>query len=285
MRFFREICNPEILKESWRKARKIRDRSLPDPAIKWAWEAEMQNCLGDLRGRLIQGTYHPGLISRFHTRKKNGKIRMLHILPFEDRIVQNAINLILAPYFEGIFLERSYAFRPGRSCFSLVNDLYQGFYKGFAKGLKVDISSFFDEIDHTILLKFLEYHTGDTELCELVRRLLTVTILDGNERINNRKGISQGMNIAPLLSNLYLHPLDKYFHKKGNLYRYADDLIFLCNGLEEANQILHLLQRILFALKLRLKRESIEMIDIRTGFYHLGYFIRKDKCFRMKKHV
>lgn len=282
MNFYSQLCRYETLAESWEKVRKIKDKSLPDPWEKESYETHPEVRLRDLQGRLVNKTYKPYPIKRFLKKKPNGKDRFLHLLSFEDRIVQNAINSLLYPLTEQIFLPRSYAFRLGKSYLDLIKEMYAEISRGYTLGLKTDIASFFDEIDHDILLKFLGYYVGDRDFSGLIMLYLKNWIQAGNRVFRLAKGVPQGMNIAPILSNLYLHPLDLALSKKRMFFRYADDLLFLCASIAEANDALSELQGLLKTLRLKLKRESIALVDFNKGFEHLGFYIRSDTCYPLK---
>jgi RNA-directed DNA polymerase len=188
----------------------------------------------DLQDRIHRGSYHPLPVRRVHIPKGDGRTRPIGIPALEDKIVQQAVRLVLEPIYEAMFVGFSYGFRPGRSQHDALDALAVVIDKKVSWVLDADIQSFFDTIDHGWLQKFLEHRIGDKRLVRLLMKWLHAGVMEEGKLRAAQEGTPQGGNISPLLANIYLHyALDLWvcqWRKKqarGEVYivRYADDFV------------------------------------------------------------
>jgi RNA-directed DNA polymerase len=148
----------------------------------------------------------------------------LGIATVKDRVVQTALKLVLEPIFEKDFMPVSFGFRPGRSCKEALRVVEQALKDGYTWVVDADLQSYFDTIPKRPLLALIQERVSDGRVLELLKRFLDQEVMEGMTRWTPVAGTPQGSVISPLMSNLYLHGLDKRLSETGNAYaRFADD--------------------------------------------------------------
>ncbi|WP_448872438.1 group II intron reverse transcriptase/maturase [Desulfobulbus propionicus] len=232
--------------------------------------------LACLRKEVLAGTYRPLPLLRAWMPKKNGGLRPLAIPTVRDRVLQTAVALVLTPIFEAEFEACSFGYRRGRSVDQALRRVMQLRDRGYTWVVDADIQSFFDEIDHGLLLAEVQRHVTDPGIVSLIRLWLTAEIEEDGERSATTKGVPQGSPISPLLSNLYLDQLDEaLLDEHLRLVRFADDFLVLCKSQDQARDALELTEDVLHGLRLRLNPDKTRIVDFKTGFRFLGVrFIR-----------
>ena len=287
---FVHVCKRETLREAYALAKKNHGAPGIDGVTFEAIEAgDVEPFLEQIRDELVSRTYRPMRNRRREIPKEGSqKVRLLSIPAIRDRVVQGALKLILEPIFEADFQPGSFGYRPKRTAHEAVRRVSKAIVQYKTRVIDVDLRSFFDNVQHDLLLKKVAARVRDDDVMHLLRRIL---------KASGKKGVPQGGVISPLLSNLYLDEVDRMLERAQETtrclqytsveyVRWADDIVVLIDAYPRHDWLLRAVERRLreelAMLHVEINEEKSRIVDLAKGerFGFLGFEFRRVRSLR-----
>lgn len=262
------------LVRAWRKVRANKGAHGLDRVTIRMFESDWETHLREIQRKLVQHRYQPQPVRRVYIPKASDrkKLRPLGIPVVADRVVQQAMVLVLDPLFDDTMSSRSFGFRKGRKAHDAIATALGDLEDGFHHVLDADISSFFDRIAHSVVMSRVRRRIADGRVLDLIEGFLKAGIHESGAVTAPSEGTPQGGVISPWLSNLVLDDLDKAIESAGLRHvRYADDFIVLCASHNEVSEALELVKVTLSKLELTLHPTKTRISSFRKGFEFLGF--------------
>jgi RNA-directed DNA polymerase len=252
------------------------------------YASDLDANLERLSESLRTDTYHPQAIRRHYIPKPGSQEkRPLGIPTIQDRVVQTALRMVLEPIYERNFAAQSYGFRPGMGCKDALRRVDELLKAGYIHVVDADLKSYFDTIPKDRLLARVAAQVADGRILKLVESFLGQSVLEDTREWVPEQGTPQGAVISPLLSNIYLDPLDHLMAGQGfEMVRYADDFVVLCRGPQEAAEALAVVRDWTDKAGLTLHPVKTRLVDARIeGFDFLGYHFERGRRWPRKKSM
>ncbi|ENK1243856.1 group II intron reverse transcriptase/maturase [Clostridium botulinum] len=225
-----------------------------------------------LRQSILEGNYKPNPVRRVEIPKQDGKKRPLGIPTAVDRVIQQAIAQVLSPIFEETFSDNSYGFRPNRSAHQAILKCKEYMDNGYKWAVDIDLKKYFDTVNHDKLIGLVYKEIKDIRVISLIRKYLQAGVMIKGVVNSTEKGVPQGGNLSPLLSNIMLNELDTELEKRGLKFcRYADDCNIYVKSKKAAERVMcNITKFIEKDLKLKVNKEKSK-VDRPWKLKYLGF--------------
>jgi RNA-directed DNA polymerase len=276
---FEQVLTRQNLLLAWQRVRANKgaagvDGMTLDEFPDWARAGHWQGIVSELKA----GCYQPSPVRRIEIGKPDGGKRPLGIPTVTDRIIQQAIAQILTPIFDPGFSAHSFGFRPGRNGQQAVQQVQRYIQEGRRIAVDVDLSKFFDRVNHDLLMTLLGRKVRDKRLLRLIRSYLRAGVIDAGQWSESREGVPQGGPLSPLLANIMLDPLDKELERRGHPFsRYADDFTILVKSLRAGERVLRSITHYLESrLKLVVNETKSRVVNVSESKF-LGFTFQRGR--------
>ncbi len=239
------------------------------------FEEHLDANLASLKRALkTKGSFVPKPLRRAWIPKdiKGKKLRPLGIPAVRDRVAQEVIRRLLEPIFEPLFHDCSFGFRPKRSCHQAIERVLLFHRQGDRIALDADVTGFFDNIPHKLIVDAVAEEVADGNILNLVKKFLAAGVMDNGVFKPTTIGTPQGGVVSPLLANIVLNKLDWRLEEAGYRFvRYADDFVVVCKDRKQAEAALVLVENVMTELGLKLSPEKTKIATYGKGYEFLGF--------------
>ena len=235
----------------------------------------------ELLQSIREGRYRPSPVRRKEIPKPDGSgVRKLGIPTVIDRMIQQAIAQQLQPLFELLFSEGSYGYRPKRSAQQAIRKVKEYVEQGYSYAVEVDLSKYFDTLNHELLMNLVRRQVHDKRVTELIKKYLKSGVMENGVWCKTEEGAPQGGPLSPLLANIYLNEFDQEMKGRGvTVIRYADDIVVLAKSKRAAERLLESCRNYLEGkLKLQMNAQKSKVVSVFSlkYFKFLGFAIGKN---------
>jgi RNA-directed DNA polymerase len=268
-----KVWNPETMRKAWERVKVNKGKHGVDGVTIEVFGNELEANLRELHEELKGKTYRPQPVRRVYIPKADGRQRPLGIPTVRDRVVQQAVRIVIEPIFEAKFLPCSYGFRPGRGAHDAIDQVTDTLNQGFQYVVDCDVVGYFDHIPHDRLIDAVAEEISDGTILRWIRMFLESGVMESGVWCETEEGTPQGGVISPLLANIYLHPLDEEMTRRGHrMVRYADDFIILCGSRRAAERVMEHVKVQLRQMGLTVHPEKSKVRSLEEGFTFLSYY-------------
>lgn len=274
------ILNRNNLNRAYRQVKRNHgapgiDGMTVEEALPW-----LQEHKEELLQSIREGSYRPNPVRRKAIPKPDGGVRKLGIPTVVDRVIQQAIAQQLQSIFEPLFSDSSYGYRPKRSAQQAIRKVKEYAEQGYTHAVEVDLSKYFDTLNHELLINLLREQIRDKRVTNLIKRYLKSGVMENGVVCKTEEGSPQGGPISPLLANIYLNEYDQEMERRGvKLIRYADDIVVLARSKRAAQHLLESSRNLLEGkLKLTMNTQKSKTVSVlaHKNFKFLGFCLGKN---------
>lgn len=246
------------------------------------FEANLEDNLGALMRDLKNGSFEPKPLRRVFIPKNDTEFRPLGIPSVRDRVAQEVVRRLLAPIFEPLFHDSSFAYIRDRNAHQAVEALLALHRTGMRVVLDADIQGFFDNLSHSVIMRAVAEEVADGNILRLVEKFLKSGVMEYGVFKPTTIGTPQGGVVSPLLANIVLNHMDWQLHHAGFAFvRYADDFVVVCPSAQRAEEARAFVESILDKLGLKLSQSKTKIVSYGKGYSFLG-FILSSRSRRMR---
>jgi RNA-directed DNA polymerase len=281
----KRVLSPENLHTAWKHVRRNKGAPGVDGITLEAYPQWAKQHWAATRRALEGGYYIPQPVRRVEIPKLTGGVRLLGVPTVNDRVIQQAIAQVLTPLIDPTFSEASHGFRPGRNAHGAVRQIKGFIEEGYRVAVDVDLSKFFDRVNHDILMHRLRRFITDKGLLKLIGRFLRAGVLIEGKLCPTPEGVPQGGPLSPLLANVLLDDLDKRLEScQLRFARYADDFTICVKSSSAGHRVMAWLSRFL-STKLKLVVNEAKSRVVKTNDLHFLGFTFKGKKIRWSEQA
>ncbi len=243
---FEQLTTATMLETGFKAVKRNRGSAGIDGVTIEDFEEQLEEELTQLKKELISWSYKPKPVRRVEIPKPNGGVRLLGVPCIRDRVVQTSIKLLLEPIFDPGFSEHSYGFRPGRSQKQAIAQAQAYAEAGKEYVVDIDLSKFFDRINHDRLIMLVKRKIEDKRIIRLIGLTLRSGVMCNGDVQKTQEGTTQGSPLSPLLSNIVLDELDKELEARGHSFcRFADDMNVFVKSKKAAQRVMESVTKLL----------------------------------------
>jgi RNA-directed DNA polymerase len=256
---------------AWKRVKANRGSAGVDGRSIAATAVHLKTHWPEVRAQLLSGTYRPLPVRRVQIPKPGGGVRELGIPTVQDRLIQQALLQILQPLIDPTLSPHSYGFRPGRRAHDAVLQARRYVQDGYRIVVDVDLESFFDRVNHDVLMSRLARRIDDKAVLGLIRRYLQAGIMDQGVAVARHEGTPQGGPLSSLLANVLLDEVDRELERRGHRFvRYADDCNVYVRSQKAGERVMASLRCLYARLHLKVN-EAKSAVGPAFGRKFLGY--------------
>lgn len=275
----------ENLQAAWKRVKANKGAAGVDGLDIEQTQRLLQTSWPAIRQQLLAGTYRPMPVRRVMIPKPDGRERELGIPTVQDRLIQQALLQVLQPLIDPTFSDHSHGFRPKLRAHDAVKAARAYVQSGKRVVVDVDLSQFFDRVNHDIMMSRISKRIADAGVIRLIRAYLNGGIMDGGVVIDRDRGTPQGGPLSPLLANVLLDEVDKTLEARGYSFaRYADDCNVYVGSTKAGERVMRLLRKLYAGLKLQIN-EAKSAVASAFGRKFLGYTLWVAKAKEVKYAV
>jgi RNA-directed DNA polymerase len=274
----KRVLSPENLRAAWKQVRRNKGAPGVDGVTIEGYPQWATKHWAAARRALEGGYYMPRPVRRVEIPKPAGGVRLLGVPTVNDRVIQQAIAQVLNPLIDPTFSTSSYGFRPGRNAHGAVQQIKGFIEEGYRIAVDVDLSKFFDRVNHDLLMNRIRRFTADKGLLKLIGRYLRAGVMIKGECHPTPQGVPQGGPLSPLLANLMLDDLDKLLESRQLRFaRYADDFTLCVKSSSAGYRVMAWVSRFLTATLKLLVNEKKSHVVKTNELHFLGFTFRGTK--------